>query len=168
MGFKLDSSPQELFSDCNIFPSAMFTENEGHRYTVDGIKGVERFFALPLSLRGINARLSGSRDLCCDGVLINKASSQFLRVASRPDMEADAAINQTNGQAHPITGSSQSANNQIAGAKFTGDWPRIIAITANVIVRNHVKRSAAGKSDRQIVCNPLCDASKLFVTIIGC
>src|SRR6516225_3983907 len=150
MGFKLDSSPQEFFSDCNIFPGAMFTENEGHRYTVDGIKGVERFFALPFSLRGINARLSGSRDLCCDGVLINKASSQFLRVASRPDMEADAAINQTNGQANPIAGSSQSANNQIAGAKFTGDWPRIIAITANVIVCNNVKRcyGRARPSDR--------------------
>ena len=62
MGFKLDSSPQEFFSDCNIFPSAMFAENEGLRYAVDGIKGVERFFALPLGLRGINARLSGSRD----------------------------------------------------------------------------------------------------------
>jgi hypothetical protein len=166
MGFKLDSSLQEFFSDCYIFLSAMFAENEGLRYTVDGIQGVERFFALPLSLRGINARLSG--DLCYDGVLINKASSQSLRIAPRPDMEADASINQTNRQAHPIAGSSQSANNQIAGAKFMRDWPRIIAITANVIVRNHLKRSAASKSDRQIVRNPLCDASKLFVAIVGC
>ena len=62
MGLKFDSSPQEFFSDCNIFRSAMFAENEGLRYAVDGIKGVERFFALPLGLRGINARLSGSRD----------------------------------------------------------------------------------------------------------
>src|SRR5215469_2224373 len=168
MRFKLDSSLQEFFSDCNIFRSAMFAQNEGLRYAVGGIKGMKRFFALPLRLRGINARLSGSHDLCCDGVVINKASSQALRVAPRPDIEADAAINQTNGQAHPIAGFSQSANTQIPGAKSTGDWPRIIAITANVIVRNHVKRSAAGKSDRQIVCNPLCDASKLFVAIIGC
>ena len=70
-------------------------------------------------------------------------------------MDADATLNETNAQAHLIAGSSQSVNNQIPGAKFTRDQSRIIAITANAIVRDHIKRFAASKSDRQILCNPL-------------
>jgi hypothetical protein len=45
VGLKLDSALQEFLSDCNIFLGAMFAEDKCPRYTVDGIKGVERFFA---------------------------------------------------------------------------------------------------------------------------
>jgi hypothetical protein len=68
--------------------------------------GIVRFFAPPLSLRGINARLDCGRDLCGDNVLIDKPSAQSLRVALRPDMEADVTLNQTNAQAYFIAGPS--------------------------------------------------------------
>src|SRR6202035_2515995 len=118
---KLGGSYKKPFRDCIIVRDTKLAQCKGRRHAFESIKSIERLFALFLSLRGKDAGLDRSSNFCSDGILIDEAGAQSLREVLCPNMETDAAINQTNDQTRAIAHSSQSTNNQVADAQSTYD-----------------------------------------------
>jgi hypothetical protein len=90
-----------------------------------------------LGFRRKNAGLDRSSNLCNDDILIEKAGAQSQHVALCPDMKADAAINQMNDHTAAMARSSQSTDNQVAGAQLARNGLR--AALTNAIVCDNVK-----------------------------
>jgi hypothetical protein len=82
-------------------------------------------------------------------------------------MQPSPPVDQANSQTRLIARFPKPKKDRIAGADIATRQPRILINTSYAITREHIKRSAADKSHRHIVCNPFGVPRKLVAFVAG-